>query len=103
MDTYRASYHGKVIAQSGEVVLLEGNVYFPPSAVQHEYLHRTRRKSLCYWKGLASYYTVQVGGLTGRYAAWTYRHPSPSRGGSRTTSRSGAGCRSNGVNPAHDE
>ena len=103
MDTYRASYHGKVIAQSGEVVLLEGNVYFPPSAVQHEYLHRTRRKSLCYWKGLASYYTVQVDGLTGRNAAWTYRHPSPLARRIKDYVAFWRGVQVERVNPAHDE
>jgi uncharacterized protein (DUF427 family) len=77
MDTFRAIYNGQVIAQSSDVVLLEGTVYFPPSAVQHEYLRRSRAKSLCYWKGVASYYTVEVDGVTGRNAAWTYRHPSP--------------------------
>jgi uncharacterized protein (DUF427 family) len=76
VDTFRAIFNGEVIAQGNDVVLLEGNVYFPPSAVRDEYLHRTRAKSLCYWKGVASYYTVEVKGLADRNAAWTYRHPS---------------------------
>jgi uncharacterized protein (DUF427 family) len=77
MDTYRAIYNGEVIAQGRDVVLLEGNVYFPPSAVRDQYLQTTRSKSLCPWKGVASYYTVQVAGQADRNAAWTYRHPSP--------------------------
>ncbi|HZD71138.1 MAG TPA: DUF427 domain-containing protein [Actinomycetes bacterium] len=77
MDTFRAVFNGEIIAQSGDVVVLEGNVYFPPSTVRHEYLRRTRTKSLCYWKGVASSYTVEVNGLVDRNAAWTYRHPSP--------------------------
>jgi uncharacterized protein (DUF427 family) len=34
-------------------------------------------RSLCPWKGIASYYTVEVGGRSARNAAWTYRHPFP--------------------------
>ena len=34
-------------------------------------------RSLCFWKGLASYYTVEAGGERNRDAAWTYRHPLP--------------------------
>ena len=34
-------------------------------------------KSLCYWKGVASYYTIDTGDATDRHAAWTYAHPSP--------------------------
>ena len=34
-------------------------------------------KSLCPWKGVASYYTVEVDGARDTNAAWTYRHPSP--------------------------
>jgi uncharacterized protein (DUF427 family) len=32
---------------------------------------------VCFWKGIASYYTVEVGGERNRNAAWTYRHPFP--------------------------
>ncbi len=55
---------------------LEGKVYFPPESVGWDYLQPTRMKSLCFWKGVASYYTVRVEGIEDRNAAWTYRHPS---------------------------
>ena len=74
---YRAIFNYRVIAQSSQVVLLEGNVYFPTGSVRQDFLQRSRAKSLCPWKGIASYYTVTVDGQTGRNAAWTYRHPSP--------------------------
>ena len=56
---------------------LEGNGYFPPESVRWDHLHATRMRSLCSWKGVASYYTVRVDGGEDRNAAWTYRHPSP--------------------------
>ncbi len=52
-------------------------MYFPPESVHWDFLHATRRKSLCFWKGVASYYTVRVDDIEDRNAAWTYRRPSP--------------------------
>ncbi|WP_353649974.1 DUF427 domain-containing protein [Nakamurella sp. A5-74] len=72
-----ATYEGRVIARSKDTVVVEGNHYFPLSDVDEQYLTATRSKSLCPWKGVASYYTVQVDGSASRNAAWTYRHPSP--------------------------
>lgn len=73
----RAVFNGVTVAESDRTVLLEGNHYFPPDAVRSEYLQPTHTKTLCPWKGIASYYTVSAGGARARNAAWTYRHPSP--------------------------
>jgi uncharacterized protein (DUF427 family) len=51
--------------------------YFPPESVDHERLEQTRMKSLCPWKGVASYYTVLARDRVNVNAAWTYRHPYP--------------------------
>ena len=73
----QAVFNGQVIASSDDTVLVEGNHYFPLDSVRPQVLRASRTKSLCPWKGVASYYTVEAGGATGRDAAWTYRHPSP--------------------------
>jgi uncharacterized protein (DUF427 family) len=73
----RATWNGVVVAETEHPVLLEGNVYFPPPDVRREYLRRTRTWSLCPWKGLARYYTIQANGQVNRIAAWYYPHPSP--------------------------
>lgn len=73
----QAVFNGQVIASSDDTVLVEGNHYFPLDSVRPKMLRASRMKSLCPWKGVASYYTVQSGGANGRDAAWTYRHPSP--------------------------
>ncbi len=73
----QAVFNGYVIATSDDTVLVEGNHYFPLDSVQSEVLRESRRRSLCPWKGVANYYSVEVDGVTGRDAAWTYRHPSP--------------------------
>ena len=74
---YRASWNGAVIAESDDVVLLEGNVYFPPSALVSEHLSPSKSRSVCPWKGIAGYYDVVVAGKVNKGAAWTYRHPTP--------------------------
>ncbi len=75
-----ARFNGRVIARSRDTVLVEGNHYFPMQAVSQRYLTASRSKSLCPWKGIASYYTVEVDGQRDRNAAWTYRHPFPLTG-----------------------
>jgi len=72
-----ASWNGVVIAQAGddEVEIVENNVYFPPSSVKREYLQPSSHTSRCPWKGLASYYTLNVNGKTNENAAWYYPAP----------------------------
>ncbi len=73
----RAIWKGTTLAESDQTVVVEGNHYFPPESVDRRYLKPSRMKSLCFWKGIASYYTVEVGDERNRNAAWTYRHPPP--------------------------
>jgi uncharacterized protein (DUF427 family) len=75
--TMQAVWNGAVLAESDRTVKLEGNHYFPPDSLNREYFADSRRKSVCPWKGLASYYTVEVDGERNEGAAWTYRNPSP--------------------------
>jgi uncharacterized protein (DUF427 family) len=72
-----AVFNGQVIARSDRTVLVEDIHYFPVDEVRDEFLRPSRAKSVCFWKGVASYCTVVVDGASGRNAAWTYRHPSP--------------------------
>ena len=74
---YEAVFNGQVIARSDATVVVEGNHYFPAEWVQDEFLIRSRMRSVCPWKGLASYYTVEVDGVRDTNAAWTYWYPSP--------------------------
>jgi uncharacterized protein (DUF427 family) len=75
--TVRATWNGQIIAESDDTVVVEGNHYFPAESLRREYFSRSRGHSLCPWKGLASYYTVTVDGVTNPGAAWYYPHPSP--------------------------
>jgi uncharacterized protein (DUF427 family) len=73
----RAVWNGTVLAESDDTVVVEGNHYFPPESLRRQYLAAGRTHSVCPWKGVASYYTVTVGGLSNPDAAWFYAHPSP--------------------------
>ncbi|WP_072690373.1 DUF427 domain-containing protein [Rhodococcus marinonascens] len=77
MTTATAFLGDTPIATTDDVVIVEGNVYFPERDVVDGVLVANRAKSLCFWKGVASYYDVAAGGITLRSAAFTYRHPSP--------------------------
>lgn len=70
-------FDGRVIAESDATVVVEGYRYFPPDSVEPTFIQRSWLRSLCYWKGIASYYDLDTGTARERHAAWTYRHPSP--------------------------
>lgn len=70
-----ATFNGQVVAQSGQTVIVEGNHYFPPDAINKQYLVENDRTSVCPWKGTASYFTVSVDGEQAEAAAWYYPDP----------------------------
>ncbi len=71
----RAQWNGAVIAESDDTVVVEGNHYFPISALRREHVRDSDRHSRCPWKGTASYYDVVVGDQTNEAAAWYYPEP----------------------------
>ncbi len=81
----RAIWNGKVIAESDDTVVVEGNHYFPRESVDDSVLLDSDTHTVCPWKGEASYFTLNVDGETNRDAAWYY--PSPKRAASQVTDR----------------
>jgi uncharacterized protein (DUF427 family) len=73
----KAVWGGKVIAESGATVVVEGNQYFPPASVKKEFLKASSHTSVCPWKGTAHYYHVEVAGMRNENAAWYYPDPKP--------------------------
>ena len=71
----RAIWNGAVIAHSDACIVVEGNQYFPPGAVNREFLQPSLTHTVCGWKGTASYCDVVVGGKVNRDAAWFYPAP----------------------------
>ena len=68
----KASWNGVILAQSDVYEMVEGNVYFPASAINKEYFSDSETHSVCPWKGEASYYHVEVEGEVNKDAAWYY-------------------------------
>ena len=71
----KAVWNDRVIADSDQTVVVEGNHYFPPDSVNREYLCDSSTTTVCGWKGTACYYDLVVDGRTNPDAAWYY--PSP--------------------------
>ena len=77
MAKYTATWNGRVLAESAETVVVEGNHYFPISDVRAENLRPSASHTTCGWKGIASYYDVVVDDNVNHDAAWYYPDPSP--------------------------
>lgn len=73
----KAIWNDAVIAQSDDTVVVEGNHYFPESALRRQYFRPSAHHSVCSWKGRASYLDVVVNGQINKNAAWYYPEPSP--------------------------
>ena len=78
----KATWNGAVLAESdsSKTQIVEGNVYFPPDAVNKAYVRESQTHTVCPWKGTASYYDVVVDGKTNKDAAWYYPDPKPKAG-----------------------
>jgi uncharacterized protein (DUF427 family) len=64
-----------VIAESDDIVLVEGNAYFPREAVRDDVLRPSATHTVCPWKGTASYYSLEIDGKINPDAAWYYEAP----------------------------
>lgn len=74
----KAVFNNTIIADYDDIILLEGNHYFPPESVNMQYLRPSETSTVCPWKGLATYYDVVVEDKEIRDAAWSYPDPSTS-------------------------
>ncbi len=71
----KAIWNGQIIAESDKTVVVEGNHYFPPEAVDPAFLRPSDTTTHCHWKGRASYHSLEVAGEHNDDAAWFYPEP----------------------------
>lgn len=71
----KAIWNNAVLAESDKTIVVEGNHYFPPDAVNSEFFQHSTTHTVCSWKGTASYYDVVVDGHVNKDAAWFYPDP----------------------------
>lgn len=72
----RAVAADTTVAEAQATQRVDGYEYFPPESINWDLLEETDRTSVCYWKGVATYYDVVVEGERFPAAAWTYKTPS---------------------------
>lgn len=73
----QAIWNNAVVAQAekDDMLRIESNWYFPPTAVKQEYFTPSDTHTTCPWKGEASYYNLSVNGETNDDAGWYYPEP----------------------------
>ena len=71
----KATWNGKLLAESDQTEIVEGNHYFPADSITKEYFRESDTTTVCGWKGTASYYDVVVDGEVNNDAAWYYPTP----------------------------
>jgi len=73
----KAVFNNTILAEYDDIILLEGNHYFPPESVNKQYLRPSETRTECHWKGIATYYDIVVDNQESKDAAWSYTDPLP--------------------------
>ncbi len=71
----KAVWNNQVVAESDDIVTVEGNAYFPSAALHQEFVRPSAHTSVCPWKGTAHYCSLAVDGRTNPNAVWFYPEP----------------------------
>lgn len=73
----KAYWNNQIIAESADTIIIEGNHYFPPQSIKTEFFSISDTHTTCPWKGVASYYNIEVEGRPNADAAWFYPQTKP--------------------------
>lgn len=73
----KAQWRGRTVAESDDIVVIEGNRYFPRVALDSGSFEPSTHTTTCGWKGVANYFHVVVDGQRNENAAWYYADPKP--------------------------
>lgn len=68
----KAIWNGQVLAESNDTVVIENNHYFPADSANMEFFKSSDFKTVCPWKGTASYHSIEVNGEVNSDAVWHY-------------------------------
>ena len=71
----RAIWKGVVLAESDDTEIVEGNHYFPKETVNYKLLEPSDTQYTCPWKGVATYWHLNIDGYKIEDAAWSYENP----------------------------
>jgi len=78
----RVVFNGETIADSTNAIrVLETShppaYYIPREDINMDALQRTSRRTVCEFKGAATYWTISVGDKSAKNAGWSYDDPTP--------------------------
>lgn len=73
----KAIWNGVILADSDETVVVDGDHYFPPETLKKDHFEESHTRTICPWKGQATYFNVVVNGAMNKDAAWSYLDPKP--------------------------
>ena len=73
----QAIFNGTVLAQSDDIVMVDGNPYFPRQAMRSEFFRESDLTTVCGWKGTARYWDVVVADQAINNVVWSYDTPKP--------------------------
>ena len=76
-DDMKALCDAVVLAESDDIVMVDGNPYFPRESMRTEYFRDSQLTTVCGWKGTARYWDVVVDGEVLRDVVWSYETPKP--------------------------
>ena len=79
----KAIWNGTVVAESDDIVVVEGDHYFPAASLRKEYALPSNTRTMCSWKGQASYWTLFVDGDAKPDAVCFYPDPKEAAGSIR--------------------
>ncbi|KAL2815277.1 DUF427-domain-containing protein [Aspergillus cavernicola] len=76
MSRALAKVGDQIIAETDTWETVEGNIYFPATAIKDpSILQNSDLSTFCHWKGHASYWSIVVDGKTLENAVWYYKEP----------------------------
>ena len=73
----RAIWNGRVLADSDQIMEVEGTVYFPETSLKREFFRNSSTTSTDPATGQKRYLTVVIDGQDNQDAAWYYPDPKP--------------------------
>ena len=73
----KALFNEIVLAESDDIVMVDGNPYFPRSSMNQEFFRASELTTVCGWKGMARYWDLVIGDQVISNAVWAYDNPKP--------------------------
>ena len=68
----KALWRNQLLAESDDILVVEGEHYFPVNSIKREFFQESDTNTICPWRGTAYFLDVIVRGEVAPDAAWYY-------------------------------